>query len=159
MSAPIRHLSISQRPVFLVNSRLSLFTAATSLWLPFSRSYGVILQSSLTMVLPFVLGFSPRPPASVCGTGTYTIASNFSRQCEFVNFVHSDSSSAPSLTRRVLHYVLASCFEHTYPSACFHYPSVSLPHLNVIWEYRNINQFSIVYDYRPRLRSRLTLGG
>ena len=38
--------------------------------LPFSRSYGVILPSSLTRVLSFVLGFSPRPPASVCGTGT-----------------------------------------------------------------------------------------
>ena len=37
---------------------------------PFSRSYGVILPSSLTRVLSFVLGFSPRPPASVCGTGT-----------------------------------------------------------------------------------------
>ena len=56
--------------MFLINSRLSLFTAATSLWLPFSLSYGVILQSSLTRVLPFVLGFSPRLPVSVCGTGT-----------------------------------------------------------------------------------------
>ena len=70
MSAPIRHLSISQRPVFLVNSRLGLFTAATSRWLPFSRSYGVILPSSLTRVLPFVLEFSSRLPVSVCGTGT-----------------------------------------------------------------------------------------
>ena len=29
MSAPIRHLSVSQRPVFLLNSRLGLFTAAS----------------------------------------------------------------------------------------------------------------------------------
>ena len=29
MSVPIRHLTISQRPVFLVNSRQRLFTAAT----------------------------------------------------------------------------------------------------------------------------------
>ena len=29
MSAPILHLSVSQRPVFLLNSRLSLFSAAT----------------------------------------------------------------------------------------------------------------------------------
>ena len=54
----------------MINSRLGLFTAATSLWLPFSRSYGVILPSSLTMVLPFVLEFSSRLPVSVCGTGT-----------------------------------------------------------------------------------------
>ena len=44
------------------------------------------MPSSLTMVLPFVLGFSPRPPASVCGTGTYTIASSFSRQRGFTCF-------------------------------------------------------------------------
>ena len=39
------------------------------------------------MVLPFVLGFSPRPPASVCGTGTYMInVSTFSRQRGFTCF-------------------------------------------------------------------------
>ena len=32
--------------------------------------YGVILPSSLTRVLPFVLEFSSRLPVSVCGTGT-----------------------------------------------------------------------------------------
>ena len=68
-SAPIRQLSLSQIPVFLLNSRLGLCSAASSLRHPFSRSYGVILPSSLTRVLPFVSGFSPRPPASVSGTG------------------------------------------------------------------------------------------
>ena len=38
------------------------------------------------MVLPFVLGFSPRPPASVCGTGTLTITSAFSCQRGFTCF-------------------------------------------------------------------------
>ena len=38
--------------------------------LPFSRSYGVILPSSLTIVLSLTLGFSPHLPVSVCGTGT-----------------------------------------------------------------------------------------
>ena len=71
VSAPIRHLTISQRPVFLLNSCLGLFSVTTSLWHPFSQSYGVILQSSLTMLLSSVLGFSPRPPVSVCGTGFY----------------------------------------------------------------------------------------
>ena len=42
---------------------------------PFSRSYGVILPSSLTMLLPSALGFSPHPPVSVYGTGVHhTIA-------------------------------------------------------------------------------------
>ncbi len=35
---------------------------------PFSRSYGVILPSSLTRVLPFALVYSTHPPVSVCGT-------------------------------------------------------------------------------------------
>ena len=62
-SAPILRLTASQRPVFLVNSRLSPFAATPSglpargrspSWgSPFSRSYGVSLPSSLTEVLPF----------------------------------------------------------------------------------------------------------
>ena len=40
---------------------------------PFSRSYGVILPSSLTRILPFVLEFSSRLPASDCGTGAFSI--------------------------------------------------------------------------------------
>jgi hypothetical protein len=43
-----------------------------------SRSYGVILPSSLTGVLSRALGFSPYLPVSVCGTGTYNLASGFS---------------------------------------------------------------------------------
>ena len=44
------------------------------------------MPSSLTRVLSFVLGFSPRPPASVCGTGTPTIISAFSCQRGFTCF-------------------------------------------------------------------------
>ena len=73
--------------MFLVNSRLGHFTAASFRWHPFSRSYGVILPSSLTMVLSFVLHFSCRPPVSVCGTGTLYLSSSFSRQREFMYFV------------------------------------------------------------------------
>src|SRR5690606_27915398 len=53
---------------------------------PFSRSYGVILPSSLTRVLPRALGSSPRLPVSVCGTGTFNLARGFSRQCELRPF-------------------------------------------------------------------------
>ena len=45
------------------------------------------MPSSLTRVLSFVLGFSPRPPASVCGTGTCSIVSTFSCQPGFTCFV------------------------------------------------------------------------
>lgn len=53
---------------------------------PFSRSYGVILPSSLTRVLSLTLGFSPRLPVSVCGTGTSRLARGFSWQCGIRNF-------------------------------------------------------------------------
>ena len=55
--------------MFLLNSCLSLFSAAHLRGHPFSRSYGVILPNSLTMLLPSALGFSPHPPVSVYGTG------------------------------------------------------------------------------------------
>ena len=61
--------------MFLLNSCPGLFSAAPSRGRPFSRSYGAILPSSLTMLLPPALGFSPHPPVSVYGTGMYhTIA-------------------------------------------------------------------------------------
>ena len=53
---------------------------------PFSRSYGVILPSSLTRVLSRALGFSPHLPVSVCGTGTLILARGFSWQCGISHF-------------------------------------------------------------------------
>ena len=61
--------------MFLLNSCLGHFSAACLRRRPFSRSYGAILPSSLTMLLPPALGFSPHLPVSVYGTGSYkTIA-------------------------------------------------------------------------------------
>lgn len=56
--------------MFLLNSRLGLFTATSSRRHPFSLSYGVILPSSLERVLSLPLVFSTCPPVSVSGTGT-----------------------------------------------------------------------------------------
>ena len=86
---PVVHrlqLSLLQRPVFLVNSRLGIFTAALFLEHPFSRSYGVILPSSLTIVRSLALGFSPHLPVLVCGTGTLDLLSGFSWQRELLDF-------------------------------------------------------------------------
>ena len=77
MSAPILHLSIWQRPVFLINSCLGLFSATTSLWHPLFLSYGVNLPSSLTTLLPLALEFSSYLPVSVCGTGAEDIHKTF----------------------------------------------------------------------------------
>ena len=79
MSVPIHRLTTWQRPVFLLNSRHPLFTAATSgsrrrpftlMWRSFSRSYGAILPSSLAGVISSASGYSPCPRVSVCGTVT-----------------------------------------------------------------------------------------
>ena len=146
--------------MFLINSCLGLFTAATFLWLPFSRSYGVILPSSLTRVLPFVLEFSSRLPVSVCGTGTFGLFSGFSRQCRFIHFASLvRSPSALRLTTAVLHWLPALRLGRACPSARLNYLSVSPLHLCDLRWYRILNLLSIIYAFRPRLRSRLTLGG
>ena len=78
--------------MFLLNSCLSLFSAAHVLGgLPLSRSYGDILPSSLTMLLPSALGFSPHPPVSVYGTGyVYAIVAFLgSHICRFPTFLRS----------------------------------------------------------------------
>ena len=54
--------------MFLVNSRLGLFTAPRLRGDPFSRSYGVILPSSLARVNSIALVSSTHLPVSVCGT-------------------------------------------------------------------------------------------
>ncbi len=61
---------------------------------PFSRSYGFILQSSLTRVISRALVFSTCLPVSVCGTGTCIFLSSFSWQRrikDFVTIFHSSS--------------------------------------------------------------------
>ena len=70
MSGLIHHLTISQSHVFLLNSRLGLFTAPRLLGGLFSRSYETILPSSLATNHSSALGCSPRPPVSVYGTGS-----------------------------------------------------------------------------------------
>jgi hypothetical protein len=58
----------------------------------FSRSYGVSLPSSLTRVLSRALEYSPRPPESVCGTGT-----TVSHSAAFLGSMESPSCE-PKLT-------------------------------------------------------------
>ena len=93
--------------MFLLNSRLGLFTATGSRRRPFSRSYGANLPSSLTTLLPLVLGFSPHLPVSVCGTGALVYPQaflvspsvNFST-CFSIPFARGDRR--PGLTSRKL---------------------------------------------------------
>ena len=54
---------------------------------------------------------------------------------------------------------LSTPLGRAFPAARSVYPPVSLLLSIAVWQYRNINLFSIDYAFRPRLRSRLTLGG
>ena len=84
--------------MFLLNSCLGHFSAAWSPRHPFSRSYGVILPSSLTTLLPPALGSSPHPPVSVYGTGTWkTIAA----------FLGSSSPDFPTKVRSTSRFRIA----------------------------------------------------
>ena len=140
--------------MFLLNSCLGQFSAATFTWHSFSRSYGVILPSSLTILLPSALGFSPHPPVSVCGTGTYkTIAA----------FLDSQGPGLPYLCSvRITSSDLYHGFANDTPTSLAPgSPSPDsipclCPHSSVYMRYRNFNLLSIDYVFRPRLRPRLT---
>ena len=61
----------------MLNSRLGLFSVTCLRRFPLSRSYGVILPSSLTTLLPPACGFSPHLPVSVYGTGAHIAIAAF----------------------------------------------------------------------------------
>ena len=141
--------------MFLLNSCLSLFSAATSLWHPFSRSYGVILPSSLTMLLPSALGFSPHPPVSVYGTGTIqTIAAFLDAWLTHFPTSFRYASRLRIAWRICLPDSYLACPGIPFPGCALH----TCPHSSVISQYRNLNLLSIDYVFRPRLRPRLTQG-
>ena len=94
---------------------------------PFSRSYGVILPSSLTRVLPSVFVFSTYPPASDCGTGTLSLDSSFSRQRDIYLFLtYFQSASLLNLMVCVLHCIPVLQLARSFPSLRQASPSVSL---------------------------------
>ena len=80
--------------MFLLNSRLGLFSAALSREHPLFRSYGVNLPSSLTTLLPLALEFSSYLPVSVCGTGFADI------HTAFLALIHDCFPLMRSLTTR-----------------------------------------------------------
>ena len=76
--------------MFLLNSCLDLFSAPQSLEDPLSRSYGVSLPSSLTVIHSSALVYSTRLRVSVCGTGACRMMlSGFSRQYAYAHYQRS----------------------------------------------------------------------
>ena len=146
--------------MFLINSCLGLFSATSLLRHPLLRTYGVNLPSSLTTLLPIVLGFSPHLPVSVCGTGTFTLDSGFSRQCGISYFSTLISLPIrPSKHPADFPARLSTSLGRPLPANRITYPPASPLLSNEYRQYRNFNLLSIAYAFRPRLRSRLTLGG
>jgi hypothetical protein len=150
--------------VFLVNSRLGLLIATLNCFggellhsqrHPFSRSYGVILPSSLDRVLSIALESSSHLPASVCGTGTCVLPRGFSRKLGISHYA-SLAGSSPSVSG--LNAPTDLPIRAPYTSAG-HIQSSGWPTLlrppigitNARW-YWNVNQLSIAYALRPRLR-------
>ena len=88
------------------------------------------------MLLPPALGFSPHPPVSVYGTGTSASA-----------FPGSDFGSFRLCSLRI--------GLRLAPVSSFPALPLSLRPLLSLTQYWNINQLSIDYAFRPRLRSRL----
>ena len=112
---------------------------------PFFRSYGVILPSSLTMILPFVLGSSPHLPVSVCGTGMF--------------IQDSYTFLASVLLENSLLLVSLYLAVRVFPLPRLSSSTVSHMLFKCIYSAGIFYLLSIGYASRPRLRSRLTLGG
>ena len=148
--------------MFLINSRRSRFSVALSSvnrqGHPLLRTYGVILQSSLTSVLPSALDFSSRLPVSVLVRSPMlqpleAFLGRFSDDYPNINaFVPDRQSNAADLptatsgTRRGTFLSVPSPYKRR--------PSIGIHR----WR-RNVDLLSIGYAFRPRLRNRLTLGG
>ena len=128
--------------------------------LPFSRSYGDNLPSSLTIVLSIALVFSTRPPVSVWGTGAHATRleafpgsmgvqplrpyglGSLLRLLWGPDFPGPRPTSKPVVDQR-----------HGWPTLLR--PSIAQTRRS---RCRNVHLLSIAYGFRPRLRSRLTLG-
>ena len=157
-------------PVFLLNSRLTRFSAAglglggialTYYRYPFSRSYGVILPSSLTVNHSSILGYSPRLPVSDCGTvASYPLPRGFSRQC-----ASPALCGARGPLRRRRSTILADLPTRKRLPPYIGITTIRRPACSCVppWDrtdttwYGNVDPFPISYASRPRLRDRLTL--
>ena len=136
--------------MFLVNSRLGHFAAPPSLEVPFSRSYGVNLPSSLAMIHSSTLGFSPHPPVSVYGTGCHAL----NAQQIFLQVWLPALSACPK-TRRTVRFQVAPTPFNVLPSARGRVTPRSL--LCLHGRRRNLNRLVITLPLRGPLSPRLTL--
>ena len=167
MSAPIHRLTTLQRHVFLLNSRLDLFTAPPIAPAKperrrgsFSRSYGSNLPSSLAMIRSSTLGYSPHPPVSVWGTALLATSCDV-----FLGSCSPLLSACPRARRTVGARPSARGF--TCGPACPFNPAFRRGAGGLLLRCASayhgrlgsgiLNRFAIAFALRLRLRCRLTL--
>ena len=106
----------------------------------FSRSYGGILPSSLTRVFPRTLGFSPRPPVSVYGTGSMSLPRSFSRQYRVNQFAAIAAPHHASAIEKTDLPIFSPTRLYTNFQSRADLPSCVTP---------SIKQFILVQEYQP----------
>ena len=148
--------------MFLINSRSSRFTvtprSVNPRGYPLSRTYGIMLQSSLTTILPSALDYSSRLPVSVLvrSLKLHRLEAFLGRPSDdFANI--NALEPAARLARADLPIPhRTAVYGHFYS---YRSPSRRRPSISPRRRRRNVDLLSIVYAFRPRLRGRLTLGG
>ena len=117
------------------------------------------MPSSLTIVLPIALVCSTHPPVSVCGTGSEELPRGFSWKYGLTHFTHS--LRPPPQPSREAHLTTSQpTWHHGDVQNPAKLPfSVTPSVITFLWRCRNVDLLCIGYAFRPRLSSRLTLGG
>ena len=105
----------------------------------------------MNFLLVYLCRFAVRAPSH--------IFSGFSRQRGFIDFPFYCSLSALRITTSVLHYLPPLRLSPALPFARVRLSFCVTASFNRVRWYRIFNRLSIIYAFRPRLRSRLTLGG
>jgi hypothetical protein len=126
---------------------------------PFSRSYGGILPSSLARVLPRALSFSLRLPVSGSVRAQRDSLAAFPGSADSATSVLVFPRTHRSRLPRRTSLPDRPRLGRARPTARCAYPPASPLRSNATLWCRNLHRLSIAYAPRPRLRSRLTLGG
>ena len=154
--------------MFLINSRLGRFAATPGRsgrevlhrqGHSFSRSYGVSMPSSLTMVLPIASVCSTRPPVSVLVRAPMSLPRGFSRKHGLADFAKRLRLASRGMRLAGFHASPPTRFHGDVQNPARLPFSVAPSVMTVHRRYRNVRLLCIGYAFRPRLSSRLTLGG
>ena len=152
----------------MINSRLGRFAAAASRSRregvhsrrrPFSRSYGASMPSSLTVVLPIASVCSTRPPVSVLVRAPTALPRGFSRKHGLTGFAQSLRLASQAPCAADFHAARPTRFHGDVQNPA-RLPFSVAPSVDSGARRRgNVRPLRIGYAFRPRLSSRLTLGG